>query len=678
MAGKTAILSLKILGDATGAQKAAGQTKKELSGLEKAAGAAKDKLLLAGAAGGVALMKGLGDAIEADSLNNKLAAQMNLDPADQAAAGELAGSLYRDAYGESLAEVNDAISAVGSTLTTVSANGGADIERLTKKALDLAGAFDVDVAEATTAAGALMTSGLAKDADEAMDTITSAMQRVPAGVRDEILPSLTEYSKHYAALGLDADTVAGIMVNASAQGALGVDKMGDALKELTIRSTDGSKTSIAAYEAMGLSAEEVSYQMLQGGETAQDGFGAIVAGLQGIEDPVEQAAAAVALFGTPLEDLGLDQIPAFLGTIDPLGDSFESVAGSAEAMGEKLNSGPGVALEEFKRNALGSLQDVAANALPYLEPVLAKLQEFAPIIGPLAVVLAVLAGAIGVVSAATAIFNAVMALNPVTLVVIAVVALIAALVLAYNNIGWFKDAVNVAGQIASAVFGTIIGWVSSVVSWLVNVIGQSQTFQAAIALFGVAFDVAGAIGQKIFGWIKDGAGWAIDKVKSITTESDIFMGVLSSLGDIGKSVFGAIDTAISTTIGWVKDAVGWFGSLFGAKNDAASVQVDGGGAGSSGSFAAPAAALSAFSAYPVASYGTPAPDAGPTAAGYSVPAPAAALVGSIGALSTGRRAPEPRTVNVKIEFTGLVTDRVGTAREIRRILREEELLVGAE
>lgn len=661
MAGKTAILSLKILGDATSAQRAAGQTERELSKLEKAAKGISKGMMLAGAAAGAALMKGLGDAIEADSLNNKLAAQMNLNPADQEAAGKLAGDLYRGAYGESLADVNDAISAVGSTLTTMSANGGADVERLTKKALDLAGAFDVDVAEATSAAGAMMTSGLATDADQAMDTIVSAMQRVPAGVRDEILPSLTEYSKHYAALGMDADTVAGIMVNASAQGAIGVDKMGDALKELTIRSTDGSATSIAAYEAMGLSAEEVSYQMLQGGETAQDGFGAIVAGLQGIEDPVAQAAAAVALFGTPLEDLGVDQIPNFLGTIDPLGDSFASVAGSAEAMGEKLNAGPGPALEEFKRTALGSLQDVAAQALPYIQPVVDALLQFAPILGPLAV-------AIAIAGAAMAIFNAIMAANPVTLIVVAIAALVAGLVLAYNNIGWFKDAVNVAGAIASAVFGTIVSWVSNAVSWFVTVIGQSQSFQAALDLVGAVFSLMGTLAQAAWDLVVTGVTWAIDKVKSVTSESETFKTIMSGLGDIASTVFGTIDKAIAGTIGWVKDAVGWFQSLFGAKNDAASADA---GAGAAQKMMGPAAVAIAGARSGVLATADTATYATPYAAG-----PASALVGSIGTLGS-RRQPPARTVNIKVEFKGLVTDRLGVAREIRKILDDEASLTGA-
>lgn len=670
MAGKTAVLALKIIGDASGAQKAAGQTKKEISGLEKAMGDLKGPAMAGGALAGAALMKGLGDAIEADSLNNKLAAQLNLSPADAEAAGELSGKLYRDAYGSSLEEVNTAISAVGSSLTTMSANGGADVERLTKKALDLAATFDTDLNEATTAAGAMMTSGLATDADQAMDTIVSAMQRVPAGVRDEILPSLTEYSKHYAALGMDADTVAGIMVNASAQGAIGVDKMGDALKELTIRSTDGSASSIAAYEAMGLSSEDMAAKMLAGGDTASEGFGQIVAGLQGIEDPVAQSAAAIALFGTPLEDLGTDQIPNFLGQIDPMGDAFESVAGSAEEMGAKINEGPGVALEEFKRTALGSLQDVAANALPYLQPVLDFLMQFAPILGPLAVALAAVSAVILIVVAATAAWNAVLALNPVTWVVLAVVALIAALVLAYNNIGWFKDAVNTAGQIAAAVFGTIVSWVSTAVSWFMDVIVQSQTFQAAVDLIGAVFSLMGTLAQVAWDLVVAGVTAAIDWVKSITTESETFQTVMSGLGDIATTVFGAIDTAISKTIGWVQDAVGWFQSLFGAKNDAAAADA-GAGAGAK-MMAEPAAAMSMsamrLAMEPMSLMSTASVAETSAASVYRTGGPESALVGSIGRLGTAR---DSGSVKINIEVKAdATTDSVALGRQLVKTINK--------
>lgn len=680
--GKSAILSVRILSDAKGAAKGMADTEKGIDKMSKTAEAAKDKFALAGAAAGVALTKGLLDAVDADSSMRKMAGQLGLGAEEMAAAGEIGGKLYRDAYGESLDEVNAAVAAVSSTMADLSANGGADVERLSAKALDLASVFGVDVNEAVSTAGALMKNGLAADGDEAFDLLVGSMQKMPAAMQAELLPVMDEYSKHFADLGISGEDAMGMMVNASADGAIGMDKLGDSLKELTIRSTDMSTGTAGAYEAMGLNMDEMTGKMLAGGDQASEAFGMIVAGLQEIEDPGAQAAAAIALFGTPLEDLGTAGIPDFLGAIDPMGDAFDSVAGAADKLSETVNTGPGVALEEFKRVALGALQDTAAQALPLIEPFLSTLQQFAPVLGPLAVALAAIAVTIGIVSAATAIWNAILALSPITWVVIAVVALIAALVLAYQNIGWFKDAVNTAGQIAGAVFGTIVGWISTAVSWLVNVIGQSQTFQAAIDLIGAVFSLMGTLAQAAWDLVVAGVTVALDWFKSITTESETFQTVMGGLGDIATTVFGAIDTAISKTIGWVKDAVGWFGSLFGAKNDAASVSVDGGGAGSSGPFAMDRSALAAprmmsmVAADPLAlAYGAP------SAASYSRTgslASSALTSATVSALQAGRAsAAAGSTVNIAIEVKAdATTDKAALGRELGRSINAALASVG--
>lgn len=669
--GKSAILSVRILSDAKGAVKGLDQVDDKLAKTAENAKKIAAGFAIAGAAAGAALTKGLFDAVDADSANRKLAGQLGLGAADAAAAGELSGRLYRDAYGESLEEVNTAVAAVGSTLADMSANGGADVERLSKKAMDLAGTFDVDVNEAVSTAGALMKNGLAADGDEAFDLLVGSMQKMPAAMQSELLPVMDEYSKHFADLGISGNDAMGMMVNASADGAIGMDKLGDSLKELTIRSTDMSTGTAGAYEAMGLNMDEMTGKMLAGGDQASEAFGMIVAGLQNIEDPGAQAAAAIALFGTPLEDLGTAGIPDFLGAIDPMGDAFDSVAGSADKLAETVNSGPGPAIESFKREALGALQDMAANALPYIQPMLDKLTEFMPILAPLAVALAAIAIVIATVTAAMAIFNAVMALSPITWIVIAVVALIAALVLAYNNIGWFKDAVNTAGAIASAVFSTIVSWVTTAVSWLVNVIGQSQTFQAAIDLIGAVFSLMGTLAQAAWDLVVAGVTTAIDWVKSITTESETFQTVMSGLGDIATTVFGAIDTAISTTIGWVQSAVGWFQSLFGAKNDANSVAVDGGSAGSSGSFALDPQALAAprmmsfaaadplalaYSATGAASYGA-----------TTAPTASALTAATVGVLQAGRAAAAGSVTNVNVTVKAdATTDKAALGRELIR------------
>lgn len=671
--GKSAILSVRILSDAKDAQKGMADTER---GIDKLAGAAKKiagGFMIAGAAAGAALTKGLFDAIDADSATRKLAGQLDLTTAEAAAAGEMGGRLYRDAYGESLAEVNTAISAVGSTLADVSANGGADVERLSKKAMDLAGTFEVDIAAAVSTAGALMKNGLAADGDEAFDLLVGSMQKMPAAMQAELLPIMDEYSKHFADLGISGQDAMGMMVNASADGAIGMDKLGDSLKELTIRATDMSPVTQASYEAMGLSMDEMTAKMLGGGESASEAFGMIVAGLQEIDDPAAQSAAAIGLFGTPLEDLGTAGIPDFLGAIDPMGDAFDSVAGAADRLSETVNTGPGPALEAFKRQALGSLQDMAAQALPYIEPLLGALQRFLPILGPLAV-------AIGIAGAAMALFNAIMWANPVTLIVMAVAALIAGMVVAYNNIGWFKDAVNFMGRVASAVFGAIVGWISNAVSWLVNVIGQSKTFQAAIDLIGAVFQVLGKLAEVAWDLIVKGVTWAIDKVKSVTSESETFQNIMGGLGDIASRVFGAIDTAISNTIGWVKDAVGWFGSLFGAKDKANSVSVDGGGAGARmidpQALAAPQMMRFAAADPMALAYAAPA-RAGYGVQSYSVPSGAAAgLIAGINA-NAARREPAQVTNEYSVTVNTGVGDSVEIGREVDRVLRKFHKTVGA-
>lgn len=580
MAGKTAVLSLKIIGDATGAQKAAATTKKEISGLEKAMGGIKKGAAIGGAAAGAALMLGLNSAIENNTAQNKMSAALGLSPAEAEAAGKLTGDLYKNNFGSSMEEVSTTVDAVASTLAKMGDNGGADVQRLTEKALNLASAFP-EVGDGISTAGVLMKTGLAKSADEAYDLMTASMQKVPAAMRGELIPVMDEYSTHFAALGFDGSTAFGIMSNAAEGGAIQMDKTGDALKEFTIRATDGSTTTGDALASIGLDATSMANDVLAGGTRAQDALSKITNGLTSIEDPAAMAQAAIALFGTPLEDLGTDKIPDFLNLIDPLGDSFDSVAGAADAMGATLNSGPGPALESLKRTATASFTEIAAAALPVLEPIIAVLHQFAPVLGPMAVAIVALAGMVWLVNgamvawtavqnaqklatvastAAQWLFNAAMSANPIGLVILLIAGLIAGVVLAYQNIGWFKDAVNAAGDIAASVFSAIGDWIGSVVD------------------------------------------------------------------------------SLSGMVGWVKDAVGWFGSLFGAKDKAASVDA---GAAAPASFmgaplmAAPAlTGVSSFALMP-----DPAPLAKVAATPYAAPSSLASTSAALGTATRNSQQP---------------------------------------
>lgn len=314
---------------------------------------------------GAALTKGVVDAIDIEAGNDKLQAQLGLNDAQSAVAGKVAGSLYAQNYGESMEDVQGSVAAVMSSIKGMRDASEADVSAMTAKMMNLSSVMGIDVARAAQVAGQMITSGIATDGAHAADLLTASMQRVPQNVREDILDAVDEYGPFFANIGIQGEDAMGLLVRASEKGMYGIDKTGDALKEFGIRATDMSKASGAAYEALGMSQEEMSARLLAGGDTAKVAFGEIITGLTEIRDPVAQSQAALALFGTPLEDLSVTEIPNFLGALDPMGDKFDSVAGAADKMGQDLTSNARSGFDGFKRQAEAALITfVQGNIMP--------------------------------------------------------------------------------------------------------------------------------------------------------------------------------------------------------------------------------------------------------------------------------------------------------------------------
>jgi phage-related minor tail protein len=298
---------------------------------------------------GEKILSGLTTAMENEVSGDLLAAQLDLTAAESAEMGKLAGGLYADAYGESMAEVNQAIGAVRSSIRGMAEASSSDLQGVTANAMDFAKAFGVDVAESATYAGTLLTDGLAKDADHAFDLMTAASQRVPASIRGDVLESAHEYGTFFKSLGFNGEQAFGLIVQAAQKGKFGVDKIGDAVKEFSFLATDMSTATKDAYKSIGLDALKMSNDILAGGDTAQTAYQKIVDGLQGIKDPTEQAASALALFGTPLEDLNKSDIPAFLDSMELVGAGLGDVTGKTDKLGETMADNASTKLEAFKR-----------------------------------------------------------------------------------------------------------------------------------------------------------------------------------------------------------------------------------------------------------------------------------------------------------------------------------------
>ncbi|MEI7202580.1 phage tail tape measure protein, partial [Pectobacterium parvum] len=185
------------------------------------------------------------------------------------------------------------------------------------------------------------------------DLMVSGMQRVSAQMRGELPEILHEYSTHFRNMGFSGSEAMTLLVEMAQQGKFALDKTGDAVKEFSIRGSDMSKASIEAYDAAGLNAAKMSNAIASGGDKARAAMQKTANGLLKIKDPAERANAAIALFGTPIEDLSIDQIPKFLSALAGTENKLGDVSGAADRMGDTLR--------DNLQGDIGRLQGVMAN-----------------------------------------------------------------------------------------------------------------------------------------------------------------------------------------------------------------------------------------------------------------------------------------------------------------------------
>jgi phage-related minor tail protein len=435
----------------------------------------------AGAAAGLAIGTGVVGAMDVQKANSKLAAQLDLTKAESKRIGQVAGDLYKNAYGDSIEGVNDAVGAVMSSIKGMSNASSRDLKAVTTQALDFASAFEVDVSRAAQVAGTVVNQGLAKNGTQAFDLLTRAAQKVPAELREGVLDAASEYSQFFDALGFQGPEAFGLLVKGAEKGEIGLDKMGDAIKEFTIRASDGSTASADAFKAIGLDADTMANKFLKGGKTSNKAFKQTIDGLLGIKDPAKQSQAAIALFGTPLEDLNTAEIPAFLKSMTQGAKAMDGWNGSTKRMGKTLNDNASTNIESFKRQAQTAFVNIVGGKVlpivtkvsgvlsrnfgPALKSTAEFLSQHRDIIVPVAVALGTMAGVIGTVVAAVRVWtavqtvlNVVMAANPIGLIVIAVAGLVAGLT-------YFFTQTKTGQAIVKGAWSGIKSAISAVTSW---------------------------------------------------------------------------------------------------------------------------------------------------------------------------------------------------------------------
>ncbi|WP_097933778.1 phage tail tape measure protein, partial [Streptomyces sp. rh207] len=582
-------------------------------------------------------------ALEQGHTTKLLQAQLGSSGATAKRQGEAVGRLFANGVTETFEEGAAAIREVVRGGLVAPDATIKQLDAIGTKMVDVSKTFGTDMSMQSQAVSALLKNKLAKDATSALDLIAVGFQKLGPNAED-LLDTFQEYPVQLRKLGLDAKTAMGLFSQGIQGGARDTDIIADGLKEFSIRAVDMSTTSKDAYKSIGLNAKEMSLQIAGGGKGATAGLQTVLDKLREIDDPVKREAAAVGLFGTQAEDLGaalfkLDpgKAAASFGTVDgaaaKLGKTLRSGPGHeitvftralkqglVDFIGGQVLPVLGRWGSVLNRDVLPPLQVVggvlAAMFLPTLRNLggaisgtINWLREWGVWLIPLGIAIVGVtiamntqAIAIGLVTAvfsvyraailvgtavtngfaaAQAFLTAVMSANPIILVITAIVALGAALVIAYKRSETFRNIVQAvwSGIQTGAMwlwtnglkpmfdnFMTGLRAVGAAAVWLWGVIGPVLSFiwtaakvLATILVVVVILPIVAAVKilGAIWGWLwKAAIGPAITQIAAgarwlwgvVKGQFALFMAGIRALGAVGMWLWR---TALKPVFGWI-------------------------------------------------------------------------------------------------------------------------------
>lgn len=364
-------IKIAILADGGPAQKAfkgvAKSASEAFGGIGKIASSAALPVAAAGGLLGATLVSSLTDALDLQDAKAKLTAQLGFGDADSKKAGKVAGDLYKDAYGESLSDVNDTLTTVFQSGLAKASDAEDAIKGVTKQVLNYSTLTGEEALPVTRAVSQMLKTGLAKNATEAFDILTRG-QQLGINKSEDLLDTFNEYGTQFRKLGIEGPTALGLMNQAIQAGARDSDVAADAIKEFSIRAVDGSKTSADGFKSLGLSAKGMQEQISKGGPKATEALGQVLDKLRAVKDPAERSRIAVELFGTQAEDLG-DALYAL--------DPSTAVKGLGQLKDAAARAGD--TLNDTAKNKLTAVSRTIKTAIgdAIIKYALPKLEEFA-------------------------------------------------------------------------------------------------------------------------------------------------------------------------------------------------------------------------------------------------------------------------------------------------------------
>ncbi|MEU6513614.1 phage tail tape measure protein [Streptomyces sp. NPDC046978] len=308
--------------------------------------------------------------------------------------------------------------------------------------------------------------------------------------------------------------------------------------------TMSAAKTVGSFAKMGAGAVKAGARVVQGFRSAQvagSAFsgkagsfgGALRKGFDGIISGAKNAGSAIGTFSKRAGSLAAKGGSAAL----------KGIASGARAAASAMRIAGTAALDLGKKMAIqtaAALRAAGAWAIQKIRLIASAIAEKAA-------------------AAAQWILNAAMSANPIMLVVLAIAALIAGLVLAYNKIGWFRDFCNAAFRMIGQAISWVVDWVKAHWPLLLTILTGPIGIAVALIVkywkrisdgFSSAYHSTINVGKSLVNWITGLPGRAKTALSSLGSK------IVSVNSQAWKSFYKATTSGAMDAIHWLQGLPG--------------------------------------------------------------------------------------------------------------------------
>lgn len=331
-------------------------------------------LAKAGVIGGILAIgtAAVNTASDVESAMNKFQAQTGVANEELDKYEETMKDIYTGNYGESFENVADSMAKVKQQLGEIDQK---DMKNVTEGLLTLESTMDMDFDETLRGTNQLMEQ-FGITSEEALDLIAKGGQ-VGLDKTHELGDNISEYAGKFSQAGYSAEEYFQLLENGLEGGAYNLDKVNDAINEVTTRLADGTiEDNLKSFSKE----TQNTFKSWQNGKATQkEVIDSIVKDIKNATNEQDKMTLSATAFGT----MGEDANTKFIESLSSVGDTFNDVNGTMDKVKDNAGKGLGAQFQSLIRNTQMLIEPLGKALLPILNSLVSILGTIMKVASPL-------------------------------------------------------------------------------------------------------------------------------------------------------------------------------------------------------------------------------------------------------------------------------------------------------